>query len=143
MPMERRSAADTHGVLTRLRPNLVVGSLVYARVLAAPRDADATLACTDVAGKAAGYGPLTGGLPFELDTGAARQLLSRPPPPALAALGAALAFELVVGVNGRCWVNAAEVATCVLVAQALQATAGVDGVTACQVVQELLQRRGL
>ena len=50
---------------------------------------------------------------------------------------------LVVGVNGRCWVNAAEVATCVLVAQALQRTAGTESVQSCQAVQELLQRRGL
>ena len=121
----------------------MVGSLVYARVLAAPKDAEATLACTDVAGKAAGYGPLTGGLPFDMDTGAARQLLSRPPPPALAALGAALAFELVVGVNGRCWVNAAEVGTCVLVAQALQETAGLGSVECCSRVQEMLKRRGV
>ena len=47
-------------------------------------------------------------------------LLARPPCAALAALGAAVAFELVVGANGRCWVSAADVSTTVLVVNALQ-----------------------
>lgn len=121
-PQPARVAAPRHRLpgLSLRSPALVVGSLVYARVEAAPRDADPQLTCVDGSGKAAGMGPLLGGLPFELPTGAARCLLARPPPPALAALGAALAFELVVGVNGRCWVAATDCATCVLVAAALR-----------------------
>ena len=65
-------------------------------------------------------GPLLGGLPFTVSTGGARLLLARPPCAALAALGAAVAFELVVGAHGRCWVSAADVATTVLVVNALQ-----------------------
>ena len=107
-------------LLWRNRPNLDVGSLVYARVESAPRDADPQLSCVDAAGKASGMGPLLGGLPFTVSTGGARLLLARPPCAALAALGAAVAFELVVGANGRCWVSAADVATTVLVVNALQ-----------------------
>jgi exosome complex component RRP40 len=102
------------------RPNLDVGSLVYARVESAPRDADPQLSCVDASGKASGMGPLLGGLPFNVPTGGARTLLARPPCAALAALGAAVAFELVVGANGRCWVSAADVATTVLVVNALR-----------------------
>lgn len=125
------------------RPNIGVGSLVYARVVSAPRDSEPTLACTDVAGKAAGFGPLSGGLPFDLDLGAVRQLLSRPSPPVLGALGEALAFELVVGVNGRCWVNAGDADTCILVVQALQTTAatGAGAEAAVQLVRDLVSRR--
>jgi len=119
----RRVLRRGAGLLSHPRlpsPALVVGSLVYCRVEVAPRDADPQLTCVDASGKAAGMGPLLGGLPFDLPTGAARRLLARPPPPALAALGAALAFELVVGVNGRCWVAAPDTASCVLVAAALR-----------------------
>ena len=101
----------------------MVGSLVYARVESAPRDADPLLSCVDAGGKAAGMGPLLGGLPFAVPTGAARALLARPPAAALAALGGAVPFELVVGVNGRCWVSAADVATTVLVSTVLPAAA--------------------
>ena len=93
---------------------------MYARVESAPRDADPQLSCVDAAGKASGMGPLLGGLPFTVSTGAVRLLLARPPCAALAALGAAVAFELVVGANGRCWVSAADVTTTVLVVNALQ-----------------------
>lgn len=40
------------GVTKRSRPNLVAGDLVYARVSAAPRDADPEIVCTDASGKA-------------------------------------------------------------------------------------------
>jgi exosome complex RNA-binding protein Rrp4 len=46
-----------------------------------------------------------------------------------------------VGVNGRVWVNAGDVDTCVLVMQALQATAAGGGFTDVQVVRDLLARR--
>jgi exosome complex component RRP40 len=125
----------------RNRPNLVVGSLVYARCESAPRDAEPLLSCTDAGGKAAAFGPLTAGLPFALQTRAARALLARPPPRALAALGAALSFELVVGVNGRCWVHAAAVQDTVLVANALQQAADMVPEQALALVQALLAQR--
>lgn len=40
------------GVTRRNRPNLQPGDLIYARVTAAPRDADPELACTDASGTA-------------------------------------------------------------------------------------------
>lgn len=39
------------GVTKRSRPNLVPGDLVYARVKAAPRDADPEIVCVDGSGK--------------------------------------------------------------------------------------------
>lgn len=97
-----------------------------------------TLSCVDANGKAAGMGPLTGGLPFAVSTGAARALLGRPPCTALATLGAALSFELAVGVNGRCWVAAADVATTILVVNALQAAATLPPVRASELVGAML-----
>ncbi len=120
------------------RPNLVAGSLVYARVESAPRDVEPTLSCVDAAGKSAGMGPLLGGLPFSVSTGAARALLARPPCAALATLGAAASFELAVGVNGRCWVSAPDVGTTILVAQALTQAATLPPAHASSMVAAML-----
>ena len=53
------------------------------------------------AAQASGYGPLKAGFVFSVSTALARQLLGRPPPPVLCALGRTLQFEVAVGVNGR------------------------------------------
>lgn len=112
---------------------------MYARVEAACRDMDPTLSCVDAStGKAAGFGPLTGGMTFEVGSPQARELLGQPPPPALAALGAALQFELAVGLNGAVWVDSPSPAVSVLVANALPATEGLPPAAALAHVQRLL-----
>jgi exosome complex component RRP40 len=111
---------------------------VYARVESAPRDVEPTLSCVDAAGKSAGMGPLLGGLPFSVSTGAARVLLARPPCAALATLGAAASFELAVGVNGRCWVSAPDVGMTILVAQALAQAATLPPAHASSMVAAML-----
>ena len=96
------------GATRRNRPTPSPGDLVYARVVSAPRDSDAVLACTDAAGLAAGFGPLAGGAVARVTPAFARALLrQRPPAPVLVALGkCAGAFEVAVGANGRVWVAA-------------------------------------
>lgn len=104
----------------RNRPNLKAGACVYARVARVHPDMDPELACIDEGGRAAGFGPLTGGYVFECSTGLARSLLGRPTWPALAALEQeGVSFELAVGLNGRVWVNSAEAQTTILVANAV------------------------
>jgi exosome complex component RRP40 len=125
----------------RNRANCDVGSLVYARVQSAPRDAEPELSCCDAAGKAGPLGPLLGGLPFAVSTAAARRLLRRPPPPELAALGKALPYELVVGANGRCWAKAGSCADTVLVASTLAEAATLQPPAALELVQKALNQR--
>ena len=110
----------------RNRPNVGVGSLVFARVATAPRDAEPTLSCVDAAGKAAGFGPQPEGLPFFVSTGVARRLLEAKRPAELRALGEALTFELTLGVNGRGLVQSASVREAILVASALQECATLE-----------------
>lgn len=109
------------GATRRNRPDLRPGDLVYCRVDMADRDLQPTVTCVDAAGRGAGFGPLKGGYVVEVGSAYARLLLAQPPPAALAALGAALRFELAVGVNGRVWVAAPTPAATTAVAAALAA----------------------
>eukprot|EP00249_Psilotum_nudum_P013718 c24474_g1_i3 orf=11-748(-) len=60
------------GATRRNVPNLQAGSLLYLRVVKAHRDMTPELSCTDVTGKASGFGPLKNGYTFECSTGLAR-----------------------------------------------------------------------
>lgn len=95
------------------------GDLVYARVITANRDMDPVLTCVDSNGRAAGFGPLKGGLVVECSLSHARSLLAKPPCPVLATLGAKLKFELAVGLNGRLWVNSSDCRTTIKVCRVL------------------------
>jgi exosome complex component RRP40 len=109
------------GATKRNRPQIFEGDAVAARVVAAHPDMDPQLSCVDAAGAAAGYGHLKGGMLFEVSCAWARALLARPPPGVLLALGAEVAFELTVGLNGCVWVDAPSPALAVRVAGALAA----------------------
>lgn len=107
------------GVTRRSRPNLHPGDLVYARVTAAPRDTDPEIVCTVESGQAAGFGHLKNGYLVECSTALARKLLGSPTTAVLSALGAAVQYEIAIGLNGRLWVNAANVTTTILVSQCI------------------------
>jgi exosome complex component RRP40 len=107
------------GVSRRSRPNLQPGDLVYARVTAAPRDANPEIVCMDDSGLAAGFGHLKSGYLVDCSTALARKLLGTPTTPVLAALGAAVQYEVAIGLNGRLWVNAVNVTTTILVSQCI------------------------
>mmetsp|Transcript_17071 Transcript_17071/g.29224 ORF Transcript_17071/g.29224 Transcript_17071/m.29224 type:complete len:236 (+) Transcript_17071:172-879(+) len=92
------------GATRRNRPAVKAGDLVYARVLAASRDMEPILSCTDTMGRAAGFGHLKEGLLTCVSTSLARHLLQNPPPAVLQALGASVQFEMAVGMNGRVWI---------------------------------------
>ena len=74
--------------------------MVYARVVAADRDLEPELSCTDTQGKSAGFGVLIDGFQFSHTTGLARMLLSSPPCAVLLALGDHISYEIAVGLNG-------------------------------------------
>lgn len=98
---------------------------MFARVVTANRDMDPVLSCVDAQGRAAGFGALKAGLALEASLPYCRALLAKPPGPVLATLGAALKFELAVGMNGRVWVHSGDVPTTVRVVRALSGAAGV------------------
>lgn len=107
------------GATKRNRPNLKPGDAVYARVLSASRDLEPVLTCTDAAGQASGLGQLKEGMMATVDSATARKLLGSKPAVVLEALGSSLEFEVAAGLNGRVWVSAPNLATCVLVSRAL------------------------
>ena len=75
---------------------------------------------------------------MECGCGLARRLLASPPCPMLAALGAAVQFELAVGQNGRVWISSQTAALTVLVKIALQ-QADLPAAQAEMAVQKLLE----
>lgn len=72
--------------------------------------------------QAAGYGPLTAGWLENCSTALSRQLLSSPTAPILTALGGKMDYEIAVGINGRFWIQASEMAGTILVANAILAS---------------------
>ncbi|KAG5456798.1 MAG: hypothetical protein BJ554DRAFT_3353 [Olpidium bornovanus] len=103
------------GANRRNKPQLAVGSLVYARVSLADKDVDPELECFNPAtGKADGYGELNGGFVFQVTLGTCRRYflcdawpLLDPKTPVLEELGKQYAFEIAVGLNGRVWIDTA------------------------------------
>lgn len=93
------------GATRRNRPAVKAGDLIYARVVTASRDAEPQLSCMDTLGRASGYGHLKGGISIEVNTSQARKLAcTDPAAPVLDALGSAIQFDMVVGLNGRVWI---------------------------------------
>lgn len=119
---------------------MCTGDLVYARVVTANRDMDPVLSCVDSSGRAAGFGPLKGGLVVECSLPHARTLLAKPPGPVLAALGAKLKFELAVGLNGRLWVNSVDCRTTIRVCRVLVGAQNVPVAEQQQWVMQQLQQ---
>ncbi|WWD04757.1 hypothetical protein V865_002828 [Kwoniella europaea PYCC6329] len=91
------------GATKRSKPNLKVGTLVYARVALANRDMEPEIECFDPnTGKAEGYGELKNGLVVSCSLHLCRHLLN-PKFIILPTLAATIPFEIAVGLNGRVW----------------------------------------
>lgn len=93
------------GATKRNKPNVQIGDLVFARVVTAGKHIEAELSCVNASGKSGGFGQISGGYMFACSSGLCRSL-RRPNNPILTALSSNVAFEIVVGLNGRVWVNA-------------------------------------
>lgn len=115
------------GATKKNRPAVMVGDLVYAKLLVASRDMEPELVCVDSYGKKAGLGVLAGGgLMFSVPLHLVRKLLS-PDSGLLAALGSTTPFEVAVGMNGRVWVRARSVRETVCLAQAVDCAEHMTG----------------
>ncbi|BGP49197.1 exosome non-catalytic core subunit rrp40 [Rhodotorula kratochvilovae] len=94
------------GATKRNKPNLKVGTLVYAHLLSTPPFSEPEISCVDQSTqKAAGFGELAGGF---LVRGVELGRLLAPKNALLQQLGARFPFEVAVGMNGRVWVKAAQ-----------------------------------
>ena len=119
------------GASKRIKPSLAPGALVFARVAGVDRHCDVELSCASAGGAggaaprrdwmtgAALYGELAGGMLVSVSLAHARRLL-RPDCALLATLGASLAFEVAVGVNGLVYVRAAAPRTAVIICNAIE-----------------------
>eukprot|EP00041_Stephanoeca_diplocostata_P033437 m.1105284 g.1105284 ORF g.1105284 m.1105284 type:complete len:243 (-) comp24337_c0_seq2:4128-4856(-) len=107
------------GATKRNKPNVQIGDLVFARVVTAGKHIEAELSCMNANGKSGGFGQIIGGYMFSCSSGLCRSL-RRPNSPILTALSSSVAFEIVVGLNGRVWVNAETPEHVVLVANAVE-----------------------
>ncbi|TIA83750.1 hypothetical protein E3P98_00594 [Wallemia ichthyophaga] len=97
------------GATKRNKPNLKVGSLVYARISLAHRDMETELECLNPAtGKAEGYGELKGGLLADnLNINLCKSLLEKNSSLMNSIMNAFnFPFELATGVNGKIWIGA-------------------------------------
>lgn len=117
------------GASKKTRPQLVSGSLVYARITLANKHMDPELECmSSSTGKSEGLGPLTGGMLFDISVGMARRLMMPRPAEQGRVIvleeigGAGVAFEIAVGRNGKVWVNSKKVKATLAVGSAIQET---------------------
>lgn len=102
------------GASKRNKPTLAVGSAIFCRVATVSKHLEPELSCCVVSGPRkewmtgqALFGELRGGTLITVGIAFARSLLD-PNCALLEALGAALPFEMAVGLNGVVWVNAKE-----------------------------------
>jgi len=108
------------GATKRNRPNIAVGTLIYARIAVANKDMEPELECVNpTTGRADGFGELKSGYVIKCSLGLCRRLLN-PNSLILALLGKKFPFEIAVGMNGRIWINSGSTATTIKIARAIQ-----------------------
>lgn len=99
------------GASKKTRPQLKNGDIVYAKVAFAQRNMDIELTCINPnTGKADGLGPLTEGMVFDVSLELADRILRKQLAGVLDELGGKIpgGFEIVVGRNGKVWIDCAD-----------------------------------
>ncbi|KAJ1966046.1 exosome non-catalytic core subunit rrp40 [Dipsacomyces acuminosporus] len=126
------------GATRRNKPNLAVGTVVYARVVVANSVMDPEIECYNSnTGKSEGYGELSDGFMFKCSLGLARRLMDSRAP-VLNAIGAEVPFEVAVGLNGRVWINTESPQTTILLANAIKNSEYLNAKQCKQMIKELL-----
>ena len=116
------------GATKRSKPNLKVGTLIYAKVVQSDRHSEPELTCVDPrTGKSEGLGELRVGereegicTIFNVSIGLATSLLS-PSHPLLKTLSSHFTFEVAIGHNGIVWVRSATPRQLIAVGKVLKA----------------------
>ncbi|KIM43269.1 hypothetical protein M413DRAFT_444084 [Hebeloma cylindrosporum] len=126
------------GATKRNKPNLKVGSLVYARVSLAHKDMEPELECFDAQSrKSEGFGELKGGFMVRCSLSLCRELLD-PKHFLLPLLGRRFPLEVAVGLNGRVWVNAKDIKHTIALVRCIEATDLDGGGLDAEGIQQLL-----
>ncbi|POW00039.1 hypothetical protein PSTT_13368 [Puccinia striiformis] len=109
------------GATKRTKPNLKIGTVVYARVSLALNYTETEIECINPTNqKSDGFGEMTGGMLIRhLDLTHCKQLLS-PPYKLLSKIGATQKFEISIGMNGRIWCKSNSVPNTVRILQQIQ-----------------------
>lgn len=99
------------GASKKTRPQLKTGDVVYAKIASAQKNMDIELTCINPnTGKADGLGPLNEGMVFDISLEFAERILKKQLAPMLDELGNKIpgGFEIVVGKNGKVWIDCGE-----------------------------------
>lgn len=95
------------GATKKNRPDVNVGDLVFAKLLVAYKDFESELICVDSLGKKLKLGVLSGGFVFTVSINLARRLRSSECPlMECIKKHIQVPLEVVVGMNGKVWINA-------------------------------------
>ncbi|KAG8992904.1 exosome non-catalytic core subunit rrp40 [Tulasnella sp. JGI-2019a] len=114
-------ALSFEGASKRNKPNLKVGSTIYARVSLAHKDMEPELECFDAQSrKAEGFGELKGGFVVQCGLKLCRRLFD-PEYFLLPTLGATFPIEVVIGTNGRVWTRTTDSRGTIAVARCIEA----------------------
>lgn len=102
---------------------LANGTVVYGRIRSVDPNIETEMECLNSAtGKADGYGVLKGGFLVDVPLAYVRKLYHEGGV-VLEALGNLVSFEVVIGFNGKVWVNADDELTTFKVAQCIEQSA--------------------
>ena len=139
------SAIAFDGATKRNRPNLNVGTLVYARVLEANRDMDPEITCESKVGKKdwvtgeSTFGEIKAGYTCKVSLMLAQRLLDGTAT-VLESIGRSMPFEIAIGANGCVWVNAEQPRNTVAIANAIQNSELLDEDEVAHMVQTVLNK---
>lgn len=130
------------GATKRNRPDVNVGDVVFARIIAPARDVEAELVCVTSALKRDGMGVLHAAdthfaQVIQVPVHACRKLLS-PESRLLTVLGKNYRFEIAVGMNGRIWLSAKTPENVIFVSNTISRSADSSDEELTQVCDDLL-----
>lgn len=109
------------GATKKNRPDVVVGDVIFAKLLVASKDMEPELICVDSHGKKGKLGVLSSeGMLFDCSLSLVRKLL-HPNCQLLKLLAKEQAYEIAIGMNGRVWVKARSIQETIAASNAILA----------------------
>ena len=129
---------DFEGATKRHKPNLKINDIVFAKLTVANKDMEPEITCKDENVKHSPLGELKEGYLFTVSLGLCRQLLKMPECKILSLLGKHLKFEIVVGMNGRVWINSKGIIDTIAIANAIVSSEFMDDEQIAFMVKQLV-----
>lgn len=110
------------GATKKNRPDVQVGDLVFAKILVANKDFETELICMDSMGKKQRLGVLRDGFVFDCEISTARKLRNNDSElMKLIPKNINVPLDIVIGMNGRIWINSRRERDTIAVANAILA----------------------